>query len=135
MARRFDDATGFVIVRGLLTTRQTEAIRDALLRNAGEVAASGDYGHDRILEEVARAGLGARAGTSPVAPGHRPLARPQRRRHEWLARSGYGNPGVGAVWVNPAQISQLTNVKRLRWAMRNGAILPHPAPELIVTTD
>jgi hypothetical protein len=54
MARRFDDAMGYFVVRGLLTTRQTEAIHGALVRKAGEVADSGDYGHDKILEEGAR---------------------------------------------------------------------------------
>lgn len=49
--------------------------------------------------------------------------------------SDQGRIGVGAVWVNPAQISQLTNVKRLRWAMRHGERLVHPAPELVVMTD
>ncbi|MDA0337204.1 MAG: hypothetical protein O2782_18735, partial [bacterium] len=54
MARRFDDATGYFVVRGLLTTQQTEAIRGALVRKAGEVAASGDYGRDKILEQGTR---------------------------------------------------------------------------------
>ena len=49
--------------------------------------------------------------------------------------SDQGRIGVAAVWVNPAQISQLTHARRLRWAMRRGEIFSHPAPELIVTTD
>jgi len=49
--------------------------------------------------------------------------------------SSKGRIGSGAVWVNPAQISQLTHAKRLRWAMRAGQVLPCPAPELIVSTD
>ena len=55
MMRRFDDASGYFVVRRLLAASQTEAIRSALLRKAGEVAASGDYGRDKILEEVAQA--------------------------------------------------------------------------------
>ena len=260
MAPRFDDATGYVIVRGLPTPRQTEAIRGALLRKAGEVAASGDYGHDRILEEGAGTSLAAvplherfrklnqldllpelweywyagapvldvvrsfigddilrkyasaflkPARVGGATPWHQDIGLWQDRNDDamngWLAvdaatrangclqfvcgshlgpivphveyedsihpelprdqctdltvehvplepgdavfwhsrmwhysppnTSDQGRIGVGAVWVSPAQISQLTNVKRLRWAMRNGAILPHPAPELIVTTD
>ena len=49
--------------------------------------------------------------------------------------SDHGRIGVGAVWVNPAQISQLTRLNRLRWAMRRGRAVPHPAPELIISDD
>jgi phytanoyl-CoA hydroxylase len=50
-------------------------------------------------------------------------------------RSATGRIGVGAVWVNPAQIGQLTGVKRLRWALRPGVRLSHPAPEMVVMTE
>ncbi|MBT3345333.1 MAG: phytanoyl-CoA dioxygenase family protein [Gemmatimonadetes bacterium] len=59
--------------------------------------------------------------------------------HLWHASdantSNASRIGVGAVWVNPAQISQLTNVRRLRWAVRHGSRFPHPAPEMIVMTN
>ncbi len=48
--------------------------------------------------------------------------------------SDQGRIGVGAVWVNPKQISDI-NSRRLRWAMRRGEIFPHPAPEMVVMTD
>ncbi|MDA3960339.1 MAG: phytanoyl-CoA dioxygenase family protein [Planctomycetota bacterium] len=46
--------------------------------------------------------------------------------------SDQGRIGVGAVWVNPAQISQLRTVKVLRWAQRHGERCPHPAARLII---
>ena len=52
--RTFDDA-GYFICRGLVTAEQTEAIRQGLMRKASEVAASGDYGRDKILEDGAKA--------------------------------------------------------------------------------
>lgn len=259
MPRTFDDA-GYFICRGLVTAEQTEAIRQGLMRKASEVAASGDYGRDKILEDGAKASpdsvplherfrklnqldllpelwnhwyagapvlevvrhfLGddilrkyASAFLKPAriggaTPWHQDIGLWRDRNDDamngWLAidastqangclqvvpgshlgpilehveyedsihaelprdrcndlsveyvelqpgdavfwhsrlwhysapnRSETGRIGVGAVWVNPAQISQLTTAKRLRWAMRTGRILPHPAPELIVTTD
>jgi phytanoyl-CoA hydroxylase len=50
-------------------------------------------------------------------------------------RSEHGRIGVGAVWINPAQISELRAVNRLRWALRQGEPVLHPAPELIVDSS
>ena len=45
---------GFYIARGLLSSEQTEAIRDGLMRKAQAVAESGRYHDDPILEGVAQ---------------------------------------------------------------------------------
>ena len=42
--------------------------------------------------------------------------------------SDQGRIGVGAVWVNPDQLSDLNSVNKLRWTMRNGERCTHPAP-------
>ncbi|HJP31950.1 MAG: phytanoyl-CoA dioxygenase family protein [Candidatus Latescibacteria bacterium] len=257
MTRNFDDS-GYFITRGLLTSAQTEAIRGALMRKAGDVAASRDYGRDKILEAAAMAAPDAvplherfrklnqldllpelwdhwyagepvldivrdligedilrkyasaflkPARVGGATPWHQDIALWRDRNDDavngWLAidaatrlngclqflpgshvepvvehveyedslhaelprdlcvdltvdhvelqpgdavfwhsrlwhysppnESDRGRIGVGAVWVNPAQISQLTHVRSLRWAMRGGHILPHPAPELIIS--
>lgn len=254
------DSTGYFVARGLLNTEQTEAIRTGLMRKAQDVAASGDYGGDKILEQDAQASPDAvplherfrklnnldlvpelwehwyagpavldvvrrfigddilrkyasaflkPARIGGATPWHQDIGLWRDTNDDamngWLAidastrangclqfvpgshtgpivehveyedsvhlelpREGcqnltvdhvelqpgdavfwhsrmwhYSPPntsdqsriGVAAVWVNPAQISQLTNARRLRWAMRRGNILPHPAPELIVSTD
>lgn len=253
------DHTGYFIARRLLSTDQTEAIRAGLLRKAEAVAASGDYGRDKILEQGARpepdavplherfrklnnldlvpelwehwyagpavldvvrqfigddvlrkyasaflkpARIGGATpwhqdiglwrdtnddamngwlaidastranGCLQFVPGSHTgpvvdhveyedsihLELPRERCQNlavdhielqpgdavfWHSHMWHYSPpntsagsriGVAAVWVNPAQISQLTSCRRLRWAMRRGAILPHPAPELIVST-
>jgi phytanoyl-CoA hydroxylase len=45
--------------------------------------------------------------------------------------SEHGRIGCGAVWISPAQLGDL-RMNRLRWAMRRGVALAHPAPHLIV---
>ena len=42
--------------------------------------------------------------------------------------SDQGRIGVGAVWVNPDQLSDLNSVNKLRWTMRDGERCAYPAP-------
>lgn len=41
----------------------------------------------------------------------------------------------GAVWINPAQISELRTVNHLRWALRRGDPVPFPPPALIIAQE
>jgi len=43
--------------------------------------------------------------------------------------------GCGAVWINPAQISELRGVNQLRWTLRHGEPVAFPPPALIVAQE